>query len=227
MMKRVYIPIIAILIAACIFSVFQWQTTHRGLRASQNQVQLLMQETNAQKIEISQLYDAIKQQDQQITNLQKDYLRVSKQADEALQSLERAIDLIEKVKFTFYYASQRKQRYGLYDLEDYLNRWQWIEGTYQTDIFDCSEMAAYLEWNLENEGYHAIIITGESPDGIGKHAWVLVEVEAERYMPVEPTTYSIVYWEAPYFDNYFIYEDSFETIQEVIEVYPTQFIWWE
>ena len=46
-------------------------------------------------------------------------------------------------------------------------------------------------------------------------------------MPVEATTYSIVYWNSPYFYNYFEYEHKFETIQEALSYSPTEFNWWE
>lgn len=225
-MKRVFIPIIILLAIACAYIGFQWRTTYLELQVKQNQIQSLTQEINAQKLEISQLNDLINRQNQQITSLQGDFLQASKQADEALRLLDEALGFIEEVKFTFYYASQAKQRYGVYDLEEYLNRWQWIEGTYKANEFDCSEMAAYLEWRLENEGYHAVIVAGASPSGDGSHAWLLVETSQGKYMPVESTTYSIVYWENPYFDNYFDYVLRYETIQEALAQGPEAFDWW-
>lgn len=50
--------------------------------------------------------------------------------------------MIEDAKFTFYYTSLAKQRFGVRDLQDYLDRWDWIEGSYAKDRFDCSEMSA-------------------------------------------------------------------------------------
>lgn len=124
------------------------------------------------------------------------------------------------------YVPPAKQQYGLDDLAQYLNHKQWVEGLYQVDKFDCGEMAAFLEWCLENEGYHSIIVAGKSPDGAGKHAWLLIEVEVGYYMPVEPTTLSIIYRKHPYFDNYFVYKYKFETIHDALKVSPKSFDWW-
>lgn len=135
--------------------------------------------------------------------------------------------IAEENKFMFYYASLAKQRYGVDDLKEYLDRWEWIEGAYTMGVFDCSEMSAYLEWRLENEGYHTVIAVGEAPWGNGYHAWLLVEVEPEGYMPVEATTYDLVKWDDPYFDNYFVYEQIFETIHDALEYNYEEFDWWE
>ena len=97
----------------------------------------------------------------------------------------------DKGEFYFYYVKPQ-QRYGIDDLEEYLHRWQWTEGAYVANKFDCSEMSAYLERKLENEGYHTIIVVGNTPGGNGRHSWLLVETGVGEYMPVEPTTFSIV-----------------------------------
>ncbi len=132
----------------------------------------------------------------------------------------------EEGEFDFYYVKPQ-QRYGVDDLEEYLRRWQWAEGAYVANKFDCSEMSAYMERELENEGYHAIIVIGEAPFGGGRHSWLLVETSVGEYMPVEPTAYSIVYWQAISFDNYFVYDYRFETIQDALEYQPDEFNWWE
>jgi len=43
---------------------------------------------------------------------------------------------------------------------------------YKKDVFDCSEISSFMEWLLENYGFHAKIAVGER-DGVG-HAWVIV-----------------------------------------------------
>jgi len=268
-MKKVFIPIIVLLVLGCFGIGFQWRMTYLELRASQNQAQLLVQEVNALSIELSRVYGVISQQEQQIASLQRDYLQVSEQADEALQLLTEAIETIElqeqklwtldriitmhetqlnqqqqtietvnaqnanliqqadTAKFTFYYASLGEQRYGIAGLEECLNRWKWARGTYKADEFDCSEMGAYLEWKLEDEGYHTIIIGGDSPILLGEHIWLLVELEEGHYIPVEPTTHRIIYWNDPHFDGYFIYDYEFETIHDALRVDPTEFDWWK
>jgi hypothetical protein len=131
----------------------------------------------------------------------------------------------ESGRFDFYYI-EPEQKYGVYDLSDWLNKWKWIK-PYQEGVFDCSEMSAYLEWKLENEGWHTKIIVGDSPFGSGRHAWLLVETSNGKYMPVESTNMAVVLWESPYFDNYFKYDHSFETIQETLVYSETEFDWWK
>ena len=133
---------------------------------------------------------------------------------------------VEEAEFSFYYVPA-SQRYGVDDLEEYIQRWKWAESAYVLNKFDCSQMSAYLEWKFENEGYHTVIVTGDSPDGSGYHAWLLVELEEGKYMPVEATAYSIVYWSSPYFDKYYEYEYEFETIHDVSFIYDeAEFKWW-
>jgi len=131
----------------------------------------------------------------------------------------------ESGKFDFYYIKP-EQKYGVYDLSDWLNRWKWIK-PYQEGVFDCSEMSAYLEWKLENEGWHTKIIVGDSPFGSGQHAWLLVETSNGKYMPVESTNMAVLLWDSPHFDNYFKYDRSFETIQDALKYSETEFDWWK
>jgi len=135
---------------------------------------------------------------------------------------------IEEAKFYFYYIKP-KQRYGVDDLRQYLSRWQWEKGAYVANKFDCSQMSAYLERQLENEGYHTIIIVGKTPfsgSSSAYHAWLLVEATPGTYMPVEATTWSIVDWSSPYFKKYFQYDVMLETIQDVLKYSSTEFNWW-
>jgi hypothetical protein len=197
-MKKVYIPIIVVVFIAFVFTGVQWLIADSQLHERETEVQSLTSE-------VGWLQSLTDQQENEI------------QAQE---------EEIERAKFQFYYASLTKQRYGVSDLEEYLDRWQWTEGAYVAGEFDCSEMSAYLEWKLENEGYNTLIVTGDSPFDPGKHAWLLVETSVGGYMPVEATTYSIVYWWDPYFDNYFVYDHEFENIQEALDYSPNEFDWW-
>ena len=211
-MKKVYIPIIVILFIACIFTSVQWQIAGSQLQGCQAEVQSLTSEVESLQMMTGRQQEEIELKDSQIKNLE--------------YEVEYLEDKVEREKFQFYYASLAKQRYGVDDLEEYLNRWQWTEGAYVSGEFDCSEMSAYLEWKLENEGYNTLIVTGDSPFGLGTHAWLLVQTSIEGYMPVESTTYSIVYWSNIYFDNYFVYDHRFENIQEALDYSPNEFDWW-
>ena len=218
-MKKVYIPIIVILVAAFVFTGIKWQVTNSQLQKRNVEVQSLTSEVELLQLMTTQQQQEIESKDIQIENLE--YEIGSK--DIQISNLEYEV---ERAEFQFYYASLAKQRYGVSDLEEYLNRWQWTEGSYVAGQFDCSEMSAYLEWKLENEGYNTVIVTGDSPFGLAKHAWLLVQTSADGYMPVEATTYSIIYWSDIYFDNYFLYDYEFENIQEAFDYSPNEFDWW-
>jgi hypothetical protein len=45
-------------------------------------------------------------------------------------------------------------------------------------------------------------------------------------MPVEATTRQVVWWEDPSFNNYFVYDREFETIQDALAYSQTEFDWW-
>jgi hypothetical protein len=132
---------------------------------------------------------------------------------------------VKSGRFDFYYVKP-EQKYDVNKLSDYLARWRWIR-PYEEGVFDCSEMSAYLEMKLENEGWHSVLVTGDSPFSSGKHAWILVETEAGKYMPVESTNMGVVWWADPHFDAYFTYEHRFETIQEALNYNEADFDWWE
>lgn len=136
-------------------------------------------------------------------------------------------EYVEQTKFYFYYV-RKEQRYGVSNVREYLEQWDWKEDAYVEGEFDCSQMSTYLEWKLENEGYHTIIVGGDSPTGsANKHAWLLVETAEGKYTPIEATALSIVNWKSPDYYNYFEYEFQFETIQEALSYSPTEFNWWE
>lgn len=131
---------------------------------------------------------------------------------------------VEEIRFFFYYDAA-DQKFGVYDLRDELDGLEW-DRPYEEHVFDCSEMSASLERYLENQGWHTIIVVGDSPFGSERHAWLLVEASEGKYMPVESVTIQIVWWENPNFDNYFEYDRSFESIREALEYSEIDFDWW-
>jgi len=172
----------------------------------------LQSQVNALEMENSQLEGETDSLESEITDLEWEIFHLQQSAEEG--------------QFEFYYASRAKQRFGVDDLDEYLDRWEWIEGTYVKGVFDCSEMSAYMEWRLENEGYNTVIVCGESPWGGGYHAWLLVETSEGAYMPVEATEFDVVWWSDAYFDNYFEYDHLFENIHEALDYSYNEFDWW-
>jgi len=83
---------------------------------------------------------------------------------------------------------------------------------YDTRVFDCSEMAAYLEWMLEKHGFDTKICLADNfaNDYVG-HAWVAVDIPPRRYY-VEPTAVNpggfIFSTIKPYDGNYKDYADT-------------------
>lgn len=82
--------------------------------------------------------------------------------------------------------------YGSYsnrlsDLRQFLWKFVLPRG-YETEVFDCSESAAMLEWALESSGFSACIVTGPCPwdPKLGLHAWVIVQT-GDGEVAVEPT----------------------------------------
>lgn len=143
-------------------------------------------------------------------------------------SLSLGLELAELNRFRFYYESMSRQRFGVDDLESYLDRWRWVEGAYAADTFDCSEMSAYVERRLEIEGYHTMIVVGRCPwDKETYHAWLLVETSEGKHMPVEATHYELVKWDDPYFDMYFEYDHLFESIHDALDYDAEEFVWWD
>jgi hypothetical protein len=58
---------------------------------------------------------------------------------------------------------------------------------YDQSVFDCSEMAAFLEWMLEKHGFDTkICLASRFANGSIGHAWVAVDMPPRRYY-VEPT----------------------------------------
>jgi hypothetical protein len=127
--------------------------------------------------------------------------------------------------FFFYYVKPDEQKFGVNSLSNELEGLKWSR-QYELGLFDCTEMAAYLERYLENHGWHAQIVVGDTPFGSGRHAWLLVETSEGKYMPVESTTIQIVWWSAPSYDNYWVYDYRFETIVEALTYSETAFDWW-
>ena len=131
--------------------------------------------------------------------------------------------------FYFYYISPEggkpDRKYGIRELADTLSDGKWLVD-YKREVFDCSEMSAFLERYLELQGWHTYIAVGESPTGTGRHAWLLVETSPNRYTPVEATVPKVIYPDDPHYDNYFDYDHIFESIEDAVKYSQTEFDWW-
>ena len=97
--------------------------------------------------------------------------------------------------------------------------------------FDCSEMAAYIEWKLECHNVTAYIATRDDwQDGYG-HAWVIVPLRGGKYLAIEPTVSAVegnlgaemITYSAPYF----VYDNLFEDIYGASTFFGVEeWDWW-
>jgi hypothetical protein len=139
---------------------------------------------------------------------------------------------IHSIPTQYYVGAPRKyleQNQNLHDLQNEVTKvsWSTLHQVHQEDVFDCSEMTAYMERFLENLGWHTIIyVKNETWMGL-PHAWVLVEVNPGVATPVECTRPSVVWGTDGNYSNYFEYDYRFETIQQAMEHSPTEFDWWK
>jgi len=105
---------------------------------------------------------------------------------------------------------------------------------YDVNVFDCSEMAAYLEWMLEKQGFDSkICLADKFANGSISHAWVAIDIPPRRYY-VEPTAvnsggffFSTI---KPYdgnYKDYSRYDAIYEDIYEATKSNPvSEFDWW-
>ena len=232
-MRKLEVSLVACLIGIVILATSMlyfhdlsvWQENRN--ESLKRRIHGLQSEKNALVAQNEDLEDQVDDLNGYNTLLQSEKTKLQREVSDLESQMETLQRVAEENKFEFYYALLTEQRYGVDDLQEYLDRWEWIDGIYVEGVFDCSEMSAYIEWKLENEGYHTVIVIGTAPsDPEGYHAWLLVETSVGHYMPVEATQYDIVYWSDPYFDNYFIYDTEFETIQDALEYSYEEFDWW-
>jgi len=66
-------------------------------------------------------------------------------------------------------------------INSYLTEYEWVD-PYQENIWDCSQMSAYIEWLVENCGYEANIVIASQID----HVWVEIKIGG-KWRPYEAT----------------------------------------
>ncbi len=112
-----------------------------------------------------------------------------------------------------------------------------LEGEYKENYFDCSEMAALIEWYLEGRGVDTRIITGEhnQPHNVlvdrfeyknstGDHAWVVSNISGKVFL-IEPTMARIV---PESLEQYYIPDGSYRDIYDVVDSSrcADEYDWW-
>jgi hypothetical protein len=102
---------------------------------------------------------------------------------------------------------------------------------YQQSSFDCSEMAAYIEWKLECHNVTAYIATRDDWQYGYGHAWVIVPLRGGKYLAIEPTVSategSLGAEMITYEPEYFVYDQLFEDIYGASEFFGVEeWDWW-
>ncbi len=103
--------------------------------------------------------------------------------------------------------------------------------SYACSSFDCSEMAAYIEWKLECHNVTAQIATKDDWEGGYGHAWVIVPLRGGNILAIEPTISamegSLGAEMITYDPKYFICDHLFEDIYEASEFFGVEeWDWW-
>jgi len=217
---RVALVLIAVLLGvACAYTTQQWREVKTRVDVAERTASMYQDSYDYQCGETEEL--------RQKLQLAIDGLRTSVDKYTELQSqYEQQVKAAQDARFEFYYSPAVIHRESLDELKGYLELFDWVRQLYSEGYFDCSETAAYMEWSLENAGFHTVVMCGDSPSGGGKHAWLLVETDENRYMPVEATVPCIVWWEDKHFDDYFHGDYQFQDITEAIAAGYSEFDWW-
>lgn len=105
-----------------------------------------------------------------------------------------------------------------------LRNWKWNR-EYEINVFDCSDMSAYLEYYLENRGFNTTICTGDH------HAWILINID-DTEIAYETTGCYFVYNDPEYYSP----DKKYNTIYDLHEYYlgfyygqesfDEEYAWW-
>ena len=103
--------------------------------------------------------------------------------------------------------------------------------SYVCSSFDCSEMAAYIEWKLECHNVTAQIATKDNWEGGYGHAWVIVPLRGGNNLAIEPTISamegSLGAEMITYDPKYFVCDHLFEDIYGASEFFGVEeWDWW-
>jgi len=105
----------------------------------------------------------------------------------------------------------------LEDLEESLERTE-MPHKYEPYVFDCSEMSAYVEWYLENDGFEAVLIGGD------RHARVLVRNVSGKSYVVGCT---LIPPRVMGYKSDFSYENEWEDIYSACAYNRYEWDWWK
>lgn len=149
----------------------------------------------------------------------------------AQNEYETKISELETVQENLYYPVKGTNNHSLNYVESVLYSWKHIRD-YKKGVYDCSEMAAHLEWYLESKGIKAQIVEGK-PDWVKtNHAWVFAYYKKGR-LAIEATTGRFVYYNSLFGINEdkSYYEDDnideiYNSIYDIDKRRWAEYDWW-
>lgn len=107
-----------------------------------------------------------------------------------------------------------------------------IPGAYQEGVWDCSNMASYLQWRLKSLGFDTKICASDHFKGkkqTGPHAWVAVDLRGMRYY-INPVDYPMRII-GPENERYGNFDSPEEIYSSIYEINPPQYLadytWWK
>ena len=129
----------------------------------------------------------------------------------------------DKIPDNYYLDTPIRENATLQDLQTFLDNFSY-QREFSVGIFDCSEASALLERELENNGFKAVIVTGN------KHAWVLVKGisvpnrDIKQNIVVESTLLICNPYSAIYVSYQKHLKDIYEAVNTPMGYY--EFNWW-
>lgn len=120
-----------------------------------------------------------------------------RELEQEIQQLRSKIDILNGIIEEFkkvpegYYSTDFFPEHGnsVEELRNLLKYEFELPHEYVKGVFDCSEIAAYTEWVLEDAGFDAYIAegyyTGKGGAAVG-HAWVIVKIGSQQFY-IDPT----------------------------------------
>lgn len=156
------------------FNFSQLQSDHDELYSEYRSLALSYESLEANYQALHSDYDMLQGR---IYELQSSYEELQWQ-NESLRNLLQEYEKVPNDYYSIGAFPHHSNTYG--ELTNFL-LWEFVLPTgYKTNIFDCSESAAYLEWALENAGFDADIAVGPTPWDSGRHAWVIAHPKGYR-----------------------------------------------
>lgn len=226
--------IVAVLSSATVFSALAYlslKVEFDSLKKDFDQLKEKYDELEASYNELKAKYDELEQS----------YSELQVENEQLRQRLEQ----YEKVPHGYYPETPNSYKKSYDELCNFLTYQFSLPTGYQPGVFDCSELSAYLEWALENNGFDAYIAVGPCPwnPSEGYHAWVLVYV-SDYTVAIEPTslvssriyqdtyparTPGVVYQGDSWWYNYYHgYDKLYKNIYQAIDDYGVdEWNWWE